>query len=526
MRRGRRLKLRLIGSLCLLGVLSGCFGEEMQERQEMRQLPQKSPYSAEISQRLTEQKNKWHIGEPFTFNWYINLPGWKFNGKWTDYPILKDVSEITGAIPAIQSPKGSFSDNMNLMIASGTLPDMITFDMNDPAIERLIRRGLLYSYDELIDKYAPEFRDEIPEDVYQFTKSEFDGQLYGLPSFFIPQWRFDQKKDIGALAYHVRKDIYAELGSPDMSSPEGFIAALRSFKQKYPTLRGKPSIPLSAGENGWALEMLEESFGIKPLYIDETGKAHIKYKNPQFVPFITFANQLYREGLLDPDYMLKQQPQLEEDWEARVFAAPLHYFGFGRAGDKFVAIEPLQAVPGVEFPSHNRLGWTFTAITKNAKNPEALIKFARYMWSTDGNLLVNYGHERENYIIKDDGIERTIGTESDGIWTFRFFYHEWFPLKEKLEDVRNPLVNAYAADWSAFYSKINPPATSPEGIIETQMLTIIAAEYPKIITAEPENRAIELYKGMLTMLEGIGVEQLEQYYDARYKKNIKQFYGK
>ncbi|MEF2247394.1 extracellular solute-binding protein [Paenibacillus sp. IITD108] len=508
-----------------MAVLSSCFGKTaIKPEGEPVYLEQRTPYNPQIQQMLLQQKSKWFIGEEFNFNWYINLPNWKFNGKWTDYPILRDVSEITGAIPVIKYPKGNFNDNMNLMIASGTLPDMITFEMNDPTIDRLIRQGLLYSYDELIDKYVPEFRDEIPEDVYQYTKSELDNQLYGLPSFFISQWRFDQKNNIGVLAYHVREDMYEELGSPDMTTPEGFIAALRAFKQKFPTIEGKPSIPLSAGENGWSLEIMEQSFGIKPLYIDQEGNAHLKFKDPQFIPFIKFANQLYREGLLDPDYMLKQQPQLQEDFENRVFAVPLHYFGLGDASQKYVAIEPMQAVPHVEFPSHNRLGWTFTAITKNAKNPEALIKFARYMWSSDGNLLVNYGHDRENYIIRDNLIESTIGAEKDGAWTFRFFYHEWIPLKEKLQDVRGPVINKYAADWSAFYSKINPPATSHEGIIETQILNIIVSEYPKIIVAESEKKALELYGSMLDMMKEAGLEQLEQYYDKRYKKNIEQFF--
>ncbi|BBH25063.1 hypothetical protein Back11_64080 [Paenibacillus baekrokdamisoli] len=535
----QRLRLQFLGALFLLIVLSGCFGEghesspesaEHSDEQQTLDLPERTSETG----WLAEQKRKWNVGEPFTFDWYINLPNWKFKGKWTDYPILKDVTEITGALPSIQYPKGNVSDNMNLMIASGSLPDMITFQMNDPTVDRLIRRGLLYSYDELIDKYAPEFRDEIPDDVYQFSKSEVDNKLYGLPSFFISQWRFDHKNEIGVLAYHVRKDIYEELGSPNMSTPEGFIAALRAFKQKYPTLEGKPSIPLAAGENGWSLEMLEESFGIKPLFIDAVGNAHIKYKDPQFLSFIKFANQLYREGLLDPEYMLKQQPQFEEDLATKVFAVPLHYFGFGNAnerlearnpGAKFIAIEPLKAAPHVEFPSLNRLGWTFTAITKNAKDPEAMIKFARYMWNPEGNLLVNYGHERENYVIVDDTIERTIGTESEGIWTFRFFYHEWIPLKEKIKDIRNPVVNTYAADWTAYYSKINPPVTSPEGVIQTQIMSIITSEYPKIIVAETESKALEMYQTMMDMMKEAGLEQLEQYYDARYKKNIEQFFG-
>jgi len=525
--------VRLPFWLAFIGLLilcSGCFGNESGTELD-RTVEERAEPALEASWLLAQQK-KWSIGEPFAFDWYINIPNWKFEGKWTDYPILHDVAEITGVTPNIRYPKGNAANHMNLMIASGTLPDMITFEMNDPTVDRLIKRGLLYSYDELIEKYAPEFKNEIPQDVYDFTKSEIDNQLYGLPSFFIPQWRFDKKNDIGVLAYHVRNDLYEQLGSPDMSTPAGFLEALRAFKRKYPTLDGKPSIPLALGDNGWALELLEESFGIRPLYIDTQGNAHIKYKDPQYIRFIQFANQLYREGLLDPEYMMKQQPQFEEDLATRVFAAPMHYFGFDKAnkrleakkpGVKFIAIDPLQAVPHVEFPSHNRLGWTFTAITKNAKNPEALIKFARYMWNPDGNLLVNFGHEGENYTRNNEMIGRISGTEKEGIWTFRFFYYEWLRSKEKPEDVRNPIVNTYAADWTSYYFKMSPPATSPEGVIQTQILNIVISEYPKIIVAESESKALEAYDKMMDMMKEAGLDKLEQYYDERYKKNIQRF---
>ncbi|MFD1907495.1 hypothetical protein ACFSQ7_31415 [Paenibacillus rhizoplanae] len=32
----------------------------------------------------------------------------------------------------------------------------------------------------------------------------------------------------------VRKDLYEEMGEPDLSTPEGFLGALQLLKDKYP----------------------------------------------------------------------------------------------------------------------------------------------------------------------------------------------------------------------------------------------------------------------------------------------------
>ena len=44
----------------------------------------------------------------------------------------------------------------------------------------------------------------------------------------------------------MRKDIYEAIGSPDMTTPEGFSAAVKKAVEMFPEVDGKPLIPIGA----------------------------------------------------------------------------------------------------------------------------------------------------------------------------------------------------------------------------------------------------------------------------------------
>ena len=50
------------------------------------------------------------------------------------------------------------------------------------------------------------------------------------------------------ITFLVRKDMYEALGKPDMTTPEGFLGALRAAKAKFGTVNGQPLIPVGFQE--------------------------------------------------------------------------------------------------------------------------------------------------------------------------------------------------------------------------------------------------------------------------------------
>ena len=71
---------------------------------------------------------------------------------------MKLITDKTGIKIDRKLATGNDDDYLNTMIASGDLPDTIMLDWTNPNVTKLINNGLVYSMDELIDKYAPEFR--------------------------------------------------------------------------------------------------------------------------------------------------------------------------------------------------------------------------------------------------------------------------------------------------------------------------------------------------------------------------------
>lgn len=533
------------------GVVTGTGGPVYSEDQpvidcsESRKLPD-TPDNYDIDAWLQTQKETWHIGDNLSFDWYINYPSFEFTRDWEKYPILNDVVNITGMKPEVQIPSGDGTEKLNTMIATGTLPEVITCDLTDKNVEKLIKGGYVYSYDELIDQYCPDFWKDIPEDVKTATASEIDGKLYGLPGFYHPEWVYKNKLSIGSYTYNVRQDIYEELGRPDMSTPEGLRSALLAFKEKYPEMNGKNSIPLSLGEKGQFIYTLQQSFGMQDYYIHDN-KVEIIYKDPQYREMAKYLNGLFRDGLLDREMYIKGYDQVQSDLVNRTFCIPAYFWYLDSAnasltarkeGTNYVSVEPMRAQEDVKFASSPRLGANITLITKECKNPEAVIKFFRYMWHPDGNMFMNYGYQGKDWYVKDGIVYRSEEVANawsndfsayrnqTGMWTFNYFFFKYTreALTESPDRIHDrELADKYCYDNTAQTYKMQPDATTEEGNVQLRIDEIIAKEVPRIVQAGSEAEALANLDNMIRQMESVGLATLEEYWTVRYQKNLDRF---
>ncbi|XID93040.1 extracellular solute-binding protein [Paenibacillaceae bacterium WGS1546] len=547
----KKLWLKPAFALVLAGSLVACAGNNGNNVSPApsSSAPTSEGASASATDSASNGVTNWKVGDNVSLKWYLNFGWWDYNKKWLEYPVLKEVSDITGVVPEVSIPTGDGTEKVNLMIATNTLPDLVTMDQNDPSVQKLISQGLVYSYDELIEQYAPELKNEIPTDVWNYSKAD-DGKLYGLPSFFLPQWQYDEKYGVGANAYNVRKDIYEELGKPDMTTPDGLYNALKAFKEKYPTINGKASIPMTLYENAGYTFMIERSFGLESYYVDGDQIQH-NFKDPRYLEVVKYLNKLAREGLLDPEMYIKKVDQINEDMASgRIFSAPHNNVNLvnsvnasleqAKSGSGFIAVEPMKNQAEVKLPGYNRLGWTTTMVTKQAKDPEAAIKFIRYMWSKEGNTLVNYGHEGVDYTIENGWLKQSPAvleestkdphgwSERTGIFTFRLFNYSYYKVEwpGSPEQVANrELADKYAFDNTLMTFKMSPDPTSPEGIINTQVNELMKNEFPKVVLADSEEKAVSTFQALIDKMDKVGLPKLEAYWTDRYNKNVAKFTG-
>ncbi|MFG5607554.1 ABC transporter, partial [Enterococcus faecalis] len=153
-------------------------------------------------------------------------------------------------------------EKMNTMLAGEDLPDLMTFDRDMPAAKEAAKFTL--PLNKLAEKYDPYFLEHAakPETLKWYTLE--DGNIYGYPSFSTTTKDYESGGVQGDEVFIVRKDIYEKIGSPDMSTPQGFIDALKKAKEAQPKVDdGSDLVPFAAtaldianggdGALGWVL---------------------------------------------------------------------------------------------------------------------------------------------------------------------------------------------------------------------------------------------------------------------------------
>ena len=497
--------------------------------------------------------NKWKVADGINIDWFINLSYWDAPASlWDTSDVLKEVVETTGVKPNVSIPTGSGLEKVNLMMATGDMPDMMTFESTERQIDQMVKNNAIYPLEELIEKYCPEMKDEIPESVWTYGAQPLDGVLYGLPSFLSSDKQVAEKDDINTATYNVRSDIYEELGSPDMSTPDGFYNALVAFKEKYPEINGKKTIPLCLYMNLQSSPYLEKAFGVKEFYIDDAGNYYQYWRDPKYEDFIKYMVKLNKAGLTDAEAYVKKSDQIEEDLSQGLCFVVLYKFdgltGVNKAleksypGARYKAIEPMSATGErtmLSYPA--RRGWTTTFIPRGSKHPEECLKFMRYLWSEEGNLLMNYGREGDNYTriddetiqVTDSHMERKAADpdfrNKTGIWSYRLFHYQYDEVlpapsaEQPIAEIEDrPLANELA-DTNYMYRSLmrTPDPDSEEGLIITQANTLITKYKAKFLTATDEATALSEYRKMVAELDAIGYGKVDKFNTEAHKEALK-----
>ena len=185
--------------------------------------------------------------KPVKFDWYINF-SW-FARHWGDSKVSKYITEKTGVDVNFIVPAGNELEKLNAMIAGDALPDLITLGWYEAQVPMMIDAGLVEPLDVLAEKYDPYFFKVTDADKLGWYTVD-DGHVYGYPnaSYTANDYKKYQGKLTANETFLVRKDMYEALGTPDMTTPEGFLAALRAAKAKFPTVDGQPLIPFGTNE--------------------------------------------------------------------------------------------------------------------------------------------------------------------------------------------------------------------------------------------------------------------------------------
>ncbi|WP_379141050.1 extracellular solute-binding protein [Paenibacillus sp. sgz500992] len=505
------------------------------------------------------QENSASAGETSTGPITLKFFDKNFDQAFTT-PVAQEITKKTDVTIEMMPTTGNAEEKLNLMLASNDFPDIVLIGRTDDLINKYIAAGALIPLDDLIEKYGPNIK-KMYGDTISKSRSA-DGKTY-----YLNNWYSLEKEPVQGI--QMRKDILIELGEEqranDPSTPftsEEYYTLLKKFKEKYPVIDGKASFGATWNYSDYStlLSTYKGMFGMKTYY-DDNGTLKQDVRDPQFKEMLTYMNKLYREGLVDPEFVVNK----EETWKQKiangnVFSTEGSYWTLDTPNSilrkksdgtedstrqlfAYKVTGPGVAPDQTTYGGRSSLGWDAIGITKSNPDPVRTIKFFDYLASEEGQYLLMWGVEGKDWEMKD-GKHTPIGNivkqfqsewdktvQSTGIRRYTWFINNGagsdgtpFDMASKYSrDDRNVHASKALADsvWDVSeYENLGPDAGTPEALIAQKYEDIKKNSIAKIIMAKTENEAVALYDSMIKEMDSIGMSKLETIVNTKYKTRM------
>lgn len=478
-----------------------------------------------------------YADEAVTLTWYINY-SW-FNAGWGGNVVSDKITEETGVSIRFITPGGNENEKLNALIAADSLPDLITLGWWEPQVDQMIDDGEVYALNELADEYDAYFYEVSDADVVNWYTKE-DGNLYSYPNSFFTAKDIESHDNISSnQTFLVRKDIYEAIGSPDMTTPEGFSAAVKKAQEMFPTVDGESLIPVGAhvfnDQGNVSFDQYLMNFLAVPF--EENGELYDRYTNEDYITWLKMFRRLGEEGLLADDIFIDQRTQTEEKMaKGRYFCMLYQYTDMVAQQKQLYVNHPERiylAVDGPKnaagdaptLPTSGINGWTVTLISKNCEHPERAIALMDYMLSEHGQLCLSLGVEGETFdyvdgkpVVKEEvnvllntdrqayneryGADNTYWMLQDNRMQLKWRQEPGEPVKQIME-WSYPYV-VYNGQYDAFL-----PKGSKEAYEDTKIELLWSRTLPRLLLAESEEEFDEIFAFFLQKREAYGFREVQ-----------------
>jgi putative aldouronate transport system substrate-binding protein len=304
--------------------------------------------------------------------------------------MYKKMEEISGVkIEFIHPPAGQSREQFNLMIASRDLPDLIEYGWgtNYPGgADKAISDGMIIKLNNLIDKYAPNYKSLIESNPV-IKKQVLTDNLYSFPAIGMDSLKVNS----GPL---VRKDLLDKLSLSVPETIDEWDTALSRMKNE---------LNIQAPLTGTASHFTNAStfsgvFGVGTKFYLDNGIVKYGQIEQGYREYVTNMKEWYQKGLLDPDFLANDTKAVENmvitGKSALVYGAIGG--GLGLYMNPATKKDPGFNMVAAQFPVKNKgdiprfaiRQWEvrstgMLAITTANKHPETAAKWADYFYSKE-----------------------------------------------------------------------------------------------------------------------------------------------
>ena len=327
-----------------------------------------------------------------------------------ELPLAKELEKQTGVKVEWQHPSvGSASENFNLLLASGDLPDIIQYPWMKATGggAKAVSDGYILNLNEIIDAYAPDAKAALKEcKGAEKTYKTDDGYFYCFPMLHdVPGL------NTGGLM--LRKDWLDELGLEVPETIDEWHTVLTAFKEK----KGAKA-PLTLSLGAFTTGCFTGAYGILLDYYVEDGKIKNGYMEEGFKEFIALIKKWQNEGIFDKNFTTIDSNAIKTNMltgnSGATFGGQGGAMGTylnAKEGEKFDLIAAPYPVLKkgekcniVKQADENKESQG-AAITSKCKNVELAAKYLNFGYTEAGRKLYNYGIEGVSYTM-DNGIAK------------------------------------------------------------------------------------------------------------------------
>ncbi len=408
------MKKRFISSILVIAMIAslfaGCSNSKSSETSKAD--PTEAPKTEATTDETTPTEESTYgdtggltlplVDEPTTVTWMLQSTVQGLNDK----DVIKEIEKRTGIkLDILSYPAASYADKLNITLASGSLPDIIT-GSSFSEVNKLGGQGAFVAINEYLDK-LPNFKslyvDNEENNWVMKSYSDDKNNIYTWPIYGL-------NRDVNH-GFMYRKDILDKNGIKEWTNTDEFYQVLKQLKEIYPD--STPYVSKTQDQifkdwgYGWGIS--GESY---PMIYDEASATwKLATIQPQFKDMIDFMKKLYNEGLLDPEFVT----DTAASWTAKMTSENGAFVTFDWIGRLDMFYEQVkEAIPDYNLRYANPVGPTghvrslskvlnFGTAVAKGKNEEAALKLLDYLTSPSGSELITLGIEGTHYTIDANG---------------------------------------------------------------------------------------------------------------------------
>ena len=297
-------------------------------------------------------------------------------------------------------------------LASGELPDIL--GAGSYGVLNLVEEGAVVELDQYLD-LIPNIVEAVGEDRMADWR-QADGHIYTIPTIVdVP----------GSQSVKVRKDWLDKIEMEVPTNWDEWMALWRAIRDNDLNGNGDNTdeIPLALemGESGErCLASLMNAFGIKTsadtqFCVLDDGTYTMVYEHPRYMEFLQTAQDMYKEGLIDPEFTMRKQAELftamdsglvgtAMTWAERARISTEATRGPGSEDALWLCVAPIVGPHGDQMTQERKAVTSVWCITKAAEDKgivEDILKVFNWNYGEEGLILYNYGIEGKTYDVID-----------------------------------------------------------------------------------------------------------------------------